>query len=245
MRAKGYKITNTVNNMCYYGIIYKEGKTVDDRLKEHMSGKGGVILYSEGVEKYGSEAFIVEEIIEGELDNIREWEKNINTTNLWPTGYNGNAGPAIVKSDLTEAKRHAGYQKYLNNRSQEHIDAANKKRKITRAGRSKEEIAVTADKLSKASKKFWKSLSLDDKVKAEYEKKRAKAKSEAYQKQSEEYKQAIRDKIKKSMCKKQYKSPTGIHASTVDGGRAEGISPSLFNHRCKSEYYSDYSILSS
>tara|TARA_R110000772_G_C13217422_1_gene431500 strand:+ start:146 stop:877 length:732 start_codon:yes stop_codon:yes gene_type:complete len=243
MKAKGYRVTNTVNNMCYYGIIYKEGKTVEDRLQEHMSGKGGVILFSEGVEKYGLEAFIVEEIIEGELDDIREWEKNINTTNLWPKGYNGNAGPVIVKSDLTEAKRHAGYQKYLNNRSQEHVDAANKKRKITRAGRSRKEINTTADKLSKASKKHWESL--DDKAKAEFLKNRGKAKSEAYQKQSEEYKQAIRDKIKKSMCKKQYKSPTGIHDSTVDGGRVEGISPALFNHRCKSEYYSDYSILSS
>lgn len=243
MRAKGYKITNVQNGMCYYGIIYKKGKTVEDRLEEHMAGKGGVILYSEGVEKYGADAFTIEELIEGDLDDIRVWEKNMNSTNLWPIGYNGNAGSAIIKSDLTEAKRLASYQKYIDNRSQKHVDTANSKRERTRANRSKEEIATTAKKLSNASKKHWNSL--DEKSRAEFLKKRGKAKSDAYQKQTEEYKQAIRDKIKKSMCKKRYKSPTGIYDSTVDGGRAEGISPALFNHRCKSEHYPDFCILSS
>lgn len=242
MKAIGYRVTNKENGMCYYGIIYKQGKTIEKRFQEHISGKGGVILYSEGVRKYGPEAFVIEKIMEGDLNDIREWEKNINTTNLWPKGYNGNAGPVIVQSNLTEAKRRLGFQKYLNARSREHIEVANTKRKRTRAKRLKEEVSKTSKKLSNASKKFWNNL--DDESKAVFLKKRGKLKSESYQKQTEEYKQAIRDKIKKAHCKKKYKSPTGIYNSTVDGGRAEGISPALFNHRCKSEYYPDYTILS-
>ena len=36
-----YKITNTINGLFYWGIVYGKNKTVLDRFEEHMSGKGG------------------------------------------------------------------------------------------------------------------------------------------------------------------------------------------------------------
>jgi hypothetical protein len=33
-----YKITNIINNMCYYGIVYAKGKTIYDRFNDHMTG---------------------------------------------------------------------------------------------------------------------------------------------------------------------------------------------------------------
>jgi hypothetical protein len=239
-KAKGYKITNIKNNMCYYGIVYKD-LDVHRRFKQHMIGKGGVILYEEGVIKFGAGSFVVEEIIEGDLSEIRDWEYHQNIHNLWPTGYNGNAGKVIIRTELTEAKRKKSYSKYLANRTSQDLAKSNKKKAETRAKRTVEEIKATSKKLSAASKKFWNSL--DETSKISFLKKRGEAKSKAYHQQTEEYKQVIRYKIKTSMCKKRYISPSGIHTSTVDGGKAEGISPALFNHRCKSVYYPAYRIL--
>lgn len=239
-KAKGYKITNIKNNMCYFGIIYKD-LDIHRRFKQHMSGKGGVILYGEGVKKFGPESFIVEEMIEGNLSEVRDWEYQQNIHNLWPIGYNGNAGKFIIKTEITEAKKKESFRKYLDNRSIEDIARLNEKIAKTRAKRTIEEIEVTSKKLSAAGKKFWNSL--DETNKESFLKRRGKAKSKAYHQQSEDYKQAIRDKIKSSMCKKQYSSPFGVYNSTVDGGRAESISPALFNHRCKSIHYPDYCIL--
>ncbi len=240
MKAVGYKITNTVNGMSYNGIVYKD-LDIARRFEEHLSGKGGVILFEEGVMKFGRESFIIEEIVRGELEDVREWEHKQNIDNLWPKGYNGNAGRVIIRTEKTEIKRKNSFNKYLNSRSQEHVDAANKKRAATRAKRSKEEIVKTSEKLSAASKKHWDSM--NEEQKQQFLEKRGDAKSKAYQSQTEEYKQAIRDKIRKSMCKKQYKSPAGIFDSTVEGGRAEGISPTLFNYRCKSKRYTEWEIL--
>lgn len=105
-----YKITNKINGMCYYGIVYAKNKTYQDRFEEHMNGEGGVILYEEGVKIYGRNNFIIQPLIIGELTYIKELEGNINKTNLWPIGYNGNSSHAII----------------LN---QTQIDKANKKKK--------------------------------------------------------------------------------------------------------------------
>jgi hypothetical protein len=239
--AKGYKVTNVVNNMVYYGIIYKD-LDITRRFKQHMCGKGGVFLYREGVLKYGEENFKVEEVICGELNEVREWEYNQCLANLWPIGYNGNAGKAIIQTNETSEKRKIAYKKYIDNRTEEDIQRANEKRNITRNKRSSDQIFKTVEKLSAAGKKFWDNLSVEERD--IFLQQRGRAKSIAYQEQSEETKQVIRDKIKNSMCKKLYKSPSGIHRSTVDGASAEGISPALFNYRCKSPHYEEYSILS-
>jgi len=240
MKSVGYKITNTVNGMFYNGIVYKD-LDISRRFEEHLSGKGGVILFEEGITKFGRESFMIEEMVRGELEDVREWEHKQNIDNLWPKGYNGNAGKVIVRTEETEIKRKKSFNKYLNSRTQEEVDAANEKRAATRAKRSKEEIAKTSDKLSAASKKHWSGM--NEEQRQQFLEKRADAKSKAYQSQPEEYKQAIRDKIRKTMCKNRYKSPAGIFDSTVEGGRAEGISPALFNYRCKSKRYTEWEIL--
>lgn len=239
--AIGYRVTNTVNKMTYNGIIYKD-LNIARRFEEHMTGKGGVFLYEKGVSVFGRECFIIEEVCRGSLENIREWEYCENINNIWPRGYNGNAGKVIVNTPETRERQKASFTKYLNNRTGEEIKRQNDKRAKTVSKRSNEEIEFIKQKLSAAGKKFWNSMTEEKKNKfLEY---RGKCKSDAYKAQSEEYKQIIRNRIKLSMCKKQYKSPKGVFSSTVDGGRAEGISSALFNHRCKSKHYPEWEILS-
>lgn len=97
-----YKITNTINGMYYWGIVYGKNKTVEDRFEEHMIGKGGTILYKEGVLIFGRKNFIIETILTGPLDELRLIESEYNKNNLWPNGYNGNTSHAIV---LTEEQQ--------------------------------------------------------------------------------------------------------------------------------------------
>jgi len=94
-----YKITNTINGMYYWGIVYGKNKTIHDRFEEHMTGKGGTLLFREGVTIYGRENFMVEEIMTGPLNDIRDIEITYNKSNLWPSGYNGNTSHAIVLTD--------------------------------------------------------------------------------------------------------------------------------------------------
>lgn len=239
--AVGYKITNKVNGLTYYGIIYKD-LNIARRFEEHMRGKGGSILYKQGVLIYGRESFIIEEICRGNLTSVREWEYNQNINNLWPSGYNGNAGKLIIITEEAKQRRNKSFRNYLNKRTDNDIHIQNNKRAETRSKRSAEELQITSKKLSAAGKKFWNNLTIEEK--REFLNNRGKAKSKSYQSQTEDYKQNIRNKIKKTMCKKRYKTPSGIFCSTVDGGKAEGISPALFNHRCKSKHWPEWEILS-
>jgi hypothetical protein len=238
--AIGYRVTNTINKMIYNGIIYKD-LDIARRFEEHMTGRGGVLLFENGVCKYGRECFTIEEVCIGSLEDIREWEYLENINNLWPVGYNGNAGKVIINTPDTKKKQKASFKRYLDNRTKEEIKKQNEKRANTIAKRSTEEIELIKQKLSAAGNKLWNSMNKEEKKRfLDY---RGKRKSDTYKSQTEEYKQAIRNKIKNSMCKKQYKSPKGIFNSTVDGGRAEDISPALFNHRCKSKHYPEWEIL--
>lgn len=99
-----YKITNTINGLFYWGIVYGKNKTVLDRFEEHMTGKGGTLLYKEGVLLFGRENFIVEEITTGLLEELRILESEYNRLNLWPAGYNGNTAHAIVLTDEQQAR---------------------------------------------------------------------------------------------------------------------------------------------
>jgi hypothetical protein len=69
-----------------------------------MTGKGGTILYREGVLVFGRENFIIETILIGELEEIRLIESRYNKTNLWPIGYNGNTSHAIVLTEEQQVK---------------------------------------------------------------------------------------------------------------------------------------------
>lgn len=111
-----YKIVNTVNGMVYYGIVYKKDKTVSDRFEEHMTGRGGSLLYQHGVLEYGRDSFVVEELERGNIDYIRNKEVELNKNNLYPIGYNGNTSHAILTTeDQREqalAKRELLYKDY-------------------------------------------------------------------------------------------------------------------------------------
>jgi hypothetical protein len=102
--AQGYVIINTVNNMKYYGIVYRKNKTYLDRFHEHICGKGGKILFKEGILKFGKEKFTCELLIEGDLSVVKKWEDDITKNNLWPIGYNGNAGHVIINTPETRQK---------------------------------------------------------------------------------------------------------------------------------------------
>jgi hypothetical protein len=104
MNGTLYKITNIINNMCYYGIVFGKNKTINDRFREHMTGKGGIFLYTEGVLKFGEKNFIIEEIETNDLNSIRDLESKLNKNNLWPIGYNGNYSHAIVVTDEQHKK---------------------------------------------------------------------------------------------------------------------------------------------
>ena len=53
-----YFIQNTVNGKGYIGKVDKEGKTVDDRWREHAAGRGSAIHLFRAIKKYGSGNFI-------------------------------------------------------------------------------------------------------------------------------------------------------------------------------------------
>jgi len=111
-----YKVTNIVNGMFYWGIVYGKNKTVLDRFEEHMAGKGGTLLYKEGVLIFGRENFMVEEIMTGPLNELRLIESERNSKNLWPIGYNGSTSHAIVlTSEQRERISATKKEKFRNN----------------------------------------------------------------------------------------------------------------------------------
>jgi len=97
--AQLYKITCNVTNLCYWGIVYKEGKTYLDRFEEHVKGKGGVHIYK-AIQEYGRDAFDVELIEEGSKEYVSEREDQESKKTLYVRGegYNGNVGNAIFNT---------------------------------------------------------------------------------------------------------------------------------------------------
>lgn len=108
-----YKITNIITDLRYYGIVYKKNKTILDRFEEHMIGKGGKILYEQGVLIHGRNNFKIETLCVGELYYIADLEIKLNKSNLWPIGYNGNTSHALIltteQHSLCSAKKRARY----------------------------------------------------------------------------------------------------------------------------------------
>lgn len=91
-----YKIINIINNKSYFGIVFGKKQTPEKRFEQHMSGKGGKLLYKYGVKKYGRENFKLEILEKGEINYIRNLEVQNNQNNLYPIGYNGNVSHAMI-----------------------------------------------------------------------------------------------------------------------------------------------------
>jgi hypothetical protein len=92
-----YVVTNKINGLQYFGIIHKEGKTIQQRFEDHQQGRGGKFLYK-AMQEFGKQNFIIEEIERGDLEYIcqREVEETSNTLYAHGKGYNGNCGKCII-----------------------------------------------------------------------------------------------------------------------------------------------------
>lgn len=162
-----YKITNTINGLFYWGIVYGKNKTVLDRFEEHMTGKGGTLLYKEGVLLFGRENFIVEEIVTGPVEELRILESEYNKLNLWPVGYNGNTAHAIVLTDEQQARISATKkEKFKNNPESKPIPPnwKGKKRSDTMKARLKASKMghVVDDSTKEKISKSWTARAISD-----------------------------------------------------------------------------------
>jgi len=95
-----YVVTNKLNRLQYFGIIHKEGKTIQQRFEDHARGVGGRYLFK-AIQEFGVENFTIEEIERGELEYIRqrEIEETANTLFVHDKGYNGNCGKCIILNE--------------------------------------------------------------------------------------------------------------------------------------------------
>lgn len=96
-----YVVTNTKNNLKYYGIIFKKDKTIEQRLNDHITGKGAGKFLHKAIALIGAEAFSIMEIEKGPLEYIAQREMELTSTSLWHKGegYNGNCGRCIIFDD--------------------------------------------------------------------------------------------------------------------------------------------------
>lgn len=102
-----YVITNNLNNFKYYGIIYKEGKTIEQRLEDHIKGRSSGKFIHKAIEELGKEHFCISEVERGELQYIIKRETEESAKCLWVKreGYNGNTGKCIILDDDMKKKR--------------------------------------------------------------------------------------------------------------------------------------------
>jgi group I intron endonuclease len=81
-----YNATNTINGKGYVGQTIRP---IEERLKEHQTGKVGCRAFSGAIKKYGWDAFIIDcyECPDDELNKHEKWMVNLMGT-LSPNGYN-------------------------------------------------------------------------------------------------------------------------------------------------------------
>lgn len=84
--------------MSYYGSIWASGKTIQDRLDEHVSHHGAKYISQIILDGASPSEFITKLLLIGELGYVCDIEAKLAATNLWPKGLNGNAGKNIVRT---------------------------------------------------------------------------------------------------------------------------------------------------
>lgn len=106
-----YKITYLPTNQIYYGSTWAKGKTIYDRLNEHLTHKGGKYI-SELINNGAKTTdFIIEPMVVGEVGYICDLESKLALGNLHPKGLNGNAGKNIIRTIEGQAKVSAAVSK--------------------------------------------------------------------------------------------------------------------------------------
>jgi len=126
-----YVIKNTKNKFVYYGMIHKVNKTIEQRLQDHITGRGAGVFLHKAINKIGKENFYIEEIDRGPFDYISKKEKDLSSESLWikERGYNGNSGRCILMNkEMYEKKlkntdiekRTAAWRKTYNNNRGKH-----------------------------------------------------------------------------------------------------------------------------
>jgi hypothetical protein len=108
-----YKITNIVNKKLYIGVAFGKESTYLTRFEKHMEGKGGVWIARDlQAGLFTRDDFItevideIEEITDADRDKLLKRETYYIKVNnsLYPNGYNGNIGNAIVNTPETIKK---------------------------------------------------------------------------------------------------------------------------------------------
>ena len=126
-----YVIKNTLNSMKYYGMIHKKGKTITERLQDHIAGKRSGKHIHAAIQQLGKEHFFIEEIERGAFAYIAQREIDEAKKSLYVdgNGYNGNCGKCILFNaemlkrkfaNTDQTKRVAKWKQTYNNRRHLH-----------------------------------------------------------------------------------------------------------------------------
>jgi hypothetical protein len=105
-----YYIKNNKNGKEYVGMTFssKKNKTIYDRFKEHMKGKGSSYIREDiknGIYSVDDfEVFLIESSYDLEYVREREIEEIKSRGSLYPNGYNGNIGKFIIMTDVIKKK---------------------------------------------------------------------------------------------------------------------------------------------
>lgn len=102
-----YVIENSINNLKYYGIIHKEGKTILERLDDHINGRRAGKFIHKAIKELGAENFSIREVERGTFEyiSLREIEEAKKCLYVKGDGYNGNAGKCIILDSTMQEKR--------------------------------------------------------------------------------------------------------------------------------------------
>lgn len=119
MKATLYKITHTPSKLIYYGSIWAQGKTIQDRLDEHLTGRGSKFIFKLINDGASPHEFFIEQIAVGDIDTICSEESKLAANNLWPIGLNGNAGKNIIRTKKGQQKVSSAVSKSKKGQSKE------------------------------------------------------------------------------------------------------------------------------
>jgi group I intron endonuclease len=162
-----YKITNILNNKCYYG---QTRQPPNRRWSQHkqLAKKGGKMILYNAIRSYGVEHFSFDIICECEtLDELNRKEIEYISANntLAPNGYNaGKGGDNYEKTPETRAKiSQANKGRVITDEWRKNMSNARKGRKITEETRQKMQVAQKGRIITEETKQKLRAINLGKK----------------------------------------------------------------------------------